>query len=237
MDQNGNTYGLCRGLSLTEGSKGHALRARLALPPAAGRAWGQAGFGWPVILWSQINLTVLTDVFRLSAVKWISTANFTWGRDGVMKKRRAERNDQFHHNSCPCSKGPVPVQYPSVSSASSYKILPAETCRLCTFVKIKPGDSCTNRSSFACTASFPWELKHCTLAKDIYCQKLHFHCLGSKTSVTQVKQIMRPRVSHWSQGSEARIWFKGGMTNEKTLHGDGNLITARRSCYHHASQG
>lgn len=105
------------------------------------------------------------------------------------------------------------------------------------FVKIKPWGSCTKRSGFACTASFSWELKHFTLPKDIYCQKLRFHCLGTKTSVTQIKQIIRPRVSHWSQRNEVRIWFKGGMTHEKTLHGDGNLITAKRSCYHHASQG
>lgn len=138
--------------------------------------------------------TVLTNVLRLSAVKWIRIANFTWGRDGVMK-RRAERNNQLHI-SCPCPIGPVLLQYPSISSASSQKILPVETCQLCTFVKIKPQDCCTNRSTFACAASLPWELKHFTLAKDIYCQKLHFHCLGSKTSVKQIKQIMRHRVSH-----------------------------------------
>lgn len=140
-------------------------------------------------------------------------------------KRRAERNNQLHI-SCPCPIGPVLLQYPSISSASSQKILPVETCQLCTFVKIKPQDCCTNRSTFACAASLPWELKHFTLAKDIYCQKLHFHCLGSKTSVKQIKQIMRHRVSHWSQRSEVRIWFKHGMTHEKTLHGDGNLIAA-----------
>lgn len=89
-----------------------------------------------------------------------------------------------------------------------------ETSWVCTFTKIKPWGSCTNRSSFACIASIPWELKRVTLAKDIYYQeKLHFHCLGRKAAlVVQIKQMMRSRASRWNWRSKVRIWFKDGMS-------------------------